>query len=275
MKRRAGLLPLHAVTALCAAAAVATAWLPAGWRGPSLIGIAVVFVGLVARASIAPRSRLLGPCLARIDGAGHFALTFDDGPDPACTPAVLDLLRARGVSAAFFLIGERVDAHPELTRRIAAEGHLIGNHSHTHRARLTLSRTATLRADLETCQRAIGRATGAEPRWFRPPFGVRTHATAPAAARLGLAVVGWDCGGRDGGTRDTAAARRRIAARLRAGSIVLLHDGGQDPSRATELLEGVLDDAAARGLRPVRLDRMVAAAGDVPSGAPATSPDDA
>lgn len=208
----------------------------------AILGV-VVLAGLVYASWYGgwagPLDRLGPRAIRRTGGsAPAFALTFDDGPDPAHTPALLDALAELDVRATFFLVGEKVAAHPALVRRIAAEGHAIGNHTYHHRY-LPLARRATVRAEIDATDRAIAAATGAVPSIVRPPWGARRPSTLRTFARLGKRVVLWDVNSFDwrGGTAREIAAR--VLARVRPGSIILFHEarvGGDETVEAIRLL---------------------------------------
>lgn len=157
-------------------------------------------------------------------GAPGVALTFDDGPHREGTPAVLELLRAAGARATFFLVGEQVDRYAELAAEIAAGGHEIGLHGYAHR--LLLRRTVGgLERDLDRGLDAIARATGQAPRCYRPPYGVFSAGALDLVRRRGWQPVLWSKWGRDWTRRATAETITRNAVRgLAAGDIVLLHD---------------------------------------------------
>ena len=253
------MLPIHWLAASLASAALATAAAPAAWRGPIWIGLGFLAFAIGCYAAFSQTSKLLGPCLTHGNRTKNLvALTFDDGPGLPGTPAVLDFLAARGVVANFFLIGKNAVTHPTLLQRIVEEGHLIANHSFSHQPWLTLAPTRVLTADLRRCQEAL-RGEDAPPQFFRPPYGIRTHASAAAAAKNGLTVVGWDCGGFDTTGRSLAKLTTRLRRQLQPGSIILLHDHVPDPERTLALLAALLDELDRRGLQAVRLDELLAA----------------
>lgn len=211
-------------------------------------------------ATYAVRSQLLGETIWRGDAATNsVALTFDDGP--SCeTEAILDLLRERGLKATFFMIGEAVERNPRVARRVAEDGHEIGNHSYTHPVFLFRRAAETVR-QLERAQQVIERAAGVRPRFARPPCGVRTRAYFRAARRLGLRTIQWDATGYDWkriGPREIAA---RALAEARAGSIILLHDGDgerrEERRRTVESLPHLLCGLEARGLRVAPLAEVI------------------
>jgi peptidoglycan/xylan/chitin deacetylase (PgdA/CDA1 family) len=181
------------------------------------------------------------------------ALTFDDGPDPRTTPAVLALLAEAGVHATFFLVGEQVERFPEIAAQIASAGHEIGVHGYRHRP-LLLRSPWNLASDLERAEAVIGEATGSEPRFYRAPYGVFSSGALVLAARRSWTPLLWSRWGREwhrGETPETVAAR--AAGSLEPGDVVLLHDGGRyGPAGFAELtvraLPGILERIRERGL---------------------------
>lgn len=198
--------------------AVATA-VGAGAAG---IGVAVQGAPLV---TFLPPLRPLWPVLSGYGRADHVALTFDDGPDTASTPAFLDLLRGRGVRATFFLLGSMVARHPDLPRRLVEEGHEIAVHGWDHRNHLRHLPGRATRDQLARTAELLTSATGTRPRWFRPPFGALTTADLAAARAVGLQPVLWTAWGRDWEQRATPESVLRTATKdLWGGGTLLLHD---------------------------------------------------
>ena len=156
-------------------------------------------------------------------GSDGIALTFDDGPHPQQTPALLDVLAAADAKATFFVVGERAAQHPDIVRRIAREGHAIGNHSWSHRWLPGLS-SSKIEEELLRCQQVLGDILGQAPGLVRPPYGSRDYRFYRAASRLRLTPVLWSTD-----TRDWAGAGERhilgTLSRARQGAIVLMHDG--------------------------------------------------
>jgi peptidoglycan-N-acetylglucosamine deacetylase len=150
------------------------------------------------------------------------ALTFDDGPSES-TPQVLELLARFSVPATFFQIGANVERLPAIARAVAAAGHEIGNHSHTHPL-FCFRSPAFIEMELARAQQAIERHTGARPVWFRAPFGVRWFGIGPAQRRLGLREVMWTAIGYDW-KRKADAIIERMTASACGGAILCLHDG--------------------------------------------------
>ena len=178
---------------------------------------------------------------------GRVLLTFDDGPHPAHTPAVLDRLARLDIRAIFFLPGRRVRRAPALPARIRAAGHALGNHTF-HHARLPLFGFARAWREVGGCQRLVAGRAGAAPEWFRPPFGRLTPGLLAAAWWHRLAVLGWSLDANDWRCRSAADAARcgaAVAAAARPGDVILFHD---DHEWIGPILDVVLPALAARGL---------------------------
>jgi peptidoglycan-N-acetylglucosamine deacetylase len=197
---------------------------------PLLLGGAAVAVGLAAHGSFYRNSFLFGPALGRLPTREReVALTFDDGPNPHATPAILDALADAGVHGTFFILGRHAERWPELVRRVHDEGHAIGNHGYYHR-KLHFKSPAYVRNDLTRGAEAIARACGARPALFRAPHGFRSPWVNGVARSLGERVVGWSLGVWDSDRPGVEVIVRRTVAGARPGSILLLHDGdGYDP----------------------------------------------
>lgn len=252
-------LGVHAVAAGVAAA------LPqyAGW---ALAGVAANHAALTA-AGLWPRSQWLGPNLLRLPPAsaarGEVALTIDDGPDPAVTPAVLDLLDQHGARASFFCIAERAAAHPALTRDIVARGHSVQNHSLRHRHTFSLLGPKGFGDELAQAQAVLTGLTGERPLCFRAPAGLRNPFLDPVLHRLGLRLVSWTRRGFDTREADPRRVLARLTTGLAAGDILLLHDGNAARTAAglpvlLDVLPPLLAALRAAGLRGVTLPQALA-----------------
>lgn len=179
--------------------------------------------GVFAWAATWPKAQLFGPTLRFTGNNSTIALTFDDGPNPAVTPKLLDLLARHDARATFFLIGKHVRAFPRLAKEIAAAGHTIGNHTETH-PNLTFLSTSVIDSELDRCDGAITNAIGDPPRWMRPPYGFRgPHLDRVVRHHGGAGVVMWSVTARDWAPQSAAAVIERLR-RVRGGDIVLLHD---------------------------------------------------
>ena len=155
---------------------------------------------------------------------GAVALTFDDGPHPEHTPAMLDVLARAGARATFFVVGREVEKYPELARRIVAEGHGIGGHSYDHTV-ITSLRPAALVDDLAHCRRVIREATGLDTGLFRPPKGEVSLRSIRTVCRAGYTLVHWTRTYSDYRRDGVDALTRRIdAAPPVPGDVLLFHD---------------------------------------------------
>jgi peptidoglycan-N-acetylglucosamine deacetylase len=229
---------------------------------------------LLGAAGLWPRSRLLGPNWTHLPpiaaGATEqavpapvIAITIDDGPDPDVTARVLDLLDEHRATATFFCIGERVARHPELARAIIERRHEIGNHSHRHSMRFSLLGPAALAEEIARAQQVIAAVTGQVPRFFRAPAGLRNPFLEPVLARANLLLASWSRRGFDTMNGSATVVLGRLTRRLRAGDILLLHDGhaARTPAGTAVILEvlpRLLSALAAAGLRPITLREALA-----------------
>jgi peptidoglycan/xylan/chitin deacetylase (PgdA/CDA1 family) len=216
--------------------------------------------GLWSLPALAP----LMPSLCRVLGVerrlepadGSVALTFDDGPHPDGTPAVLTELERAGARATFFLVGEQVERRPGLAAEVAAAGHGIALHGHRHRNLLRLPPRA-LADDLARATAAIADATGAVPRLYRPPYGVFSPAGLALVRRRRLRPLLWSRWGRDWRARATPASiAGEVTRGLEAGDVLLLHDADFYSAegswrRTVAALPLVLEEIGRRCLRPV------------------------
>jgi peptidoglycan/xylan/chitin deacetylase (PgdA/CDA1 family) len=191
---------------------------------------AAAAAGIAAWGVVAPSSELFGPTLRYTASSRKIALTFDDGPNPAVTPRLLELFDRYSVRATFFMIGKFVRACPELVKEICARGHLIGNHSDTH-ANLIFRSRAGIRGELARCQDAIAAVTHAEPpRWMRPPYGYRSPMLRGEIHRAGMrGVMMWSKMCWDWNPQPPERLIERLSRVARPdqphGDIVVMHDG--------------------------------------------------
>ena len=228
-------------------------------------------VGGWVYAALWPASQVFGKVVVAGRDPGEIALTYDDGPNTAATPQLLEVLAKQGVRATFFLLGEYVRQQPALTREIVAAGHLVGNHTMTH-PWLAWQSGARIRTEMHDCNRRIEDAIGQPVTLFRPPHGARRPAVFREARELGLDVIQWNVTAFDWNPPQGAEPHVPILNHINAGiarnrrkgrgSNVLLHDGGQTGMgqprlasvRATEL---VIEAGKRDGSRFVTPDRWI------------------
>lgn len=175
-------------------------------------------------------------------------LTIDDGPDATDTPQILDVLDTHRARATFFLIGERAAKFPELVREILRRGHQVGHHTQTHPTRLFwCASSARVAAEIDEGLTAL-QAGGAEPKWFRPPVGIKNLHLAGALARRGLVCVGWNVRSHDFKSRDPEEVLARVMKGVAPGAIVLMHEGpGMDPRVRVHAIARLLETLERRG----------------------------
>jgi peptidoglycan-N-acetylglucosamine deacetylase len=194
------------------------------------LGVGAVLLGGAAHGAFHRNSPIFGRPITHVTRAPRsVALTFDDGPNPDATPAILDALGERDVKATFFVLGRHAERWPDLVRRVVAEGHTIGNHGYYHR-KLHFKSPRYVRDDLSRGTQAIEQAGGVHPALFRAPHGFRSPWVSAIAHSLGQRTVGWSLGVWDSDRPGVDAIVERTIGGARPGSILLLHDGdGYDP----------------------------------------------
>jgi peptidoglycan-N-acetylglucosamine deacetylase len=216
-----------------------------------LAGTTGLGIGGFAYASRWPTSQIFGPTLVAPRTPGQIALTFDDGPNPAWTPRLLDILAEHNVHATFFMVGKFAKSERELARRVADAGHLIGNHTWSH-PDLSRTRDANVLDELTRTNDILASITGKPVRYFRPPFGARRPYVLKLARQLGLIPVTWNAMTKD--WEEPSADKiaqdliKKIDSNQRSGyaSNIVLHDGshrsqnanrGPSIAAATKLLD--------------------------------------
>ncbi len=247
---------------------------------PFLISVpaAVLATGAVAAYGAAfPRAQLFGRTFCRTNSARKLAITFDDGPNPAITPKLLDLLDRYQAKATFFVIGRFVRECPDLVKETAARGHVVGNHTESHQNLFKLG-PAQITVELRLCHHAIANAIGAPAKWFRPPYGFRNPWVIPTAQSLGCKTAMWTLIPGDWLDRPAEWLIRRmqpIAAHAQrnagqnssagaagTGDVLCLHDGyhkelDYDRTRTLAALEHWLPRWRDLGLQFVTMDEAV------------------
>ncbi len=217
----AGLMPTAGVAALAGAAGLAIA-------------------GTLVWAALSPEAQLFGSTLIAPRRPDEVALTFDDGPNPAATPRLLEVLARANVRATFFLIGEFVRQRPDLVRQIAAAGHIVGNHTMTH-PWLAWQSERRVREELVGASAAIEDALGQPVRYFRAPHGARRPAVLRIAREMGMVPVQWNVMCMDWKETEAGSILRRAelgVERNRARGVatnLLLHDGGEQGLGASRM----------------------------------------
>ncbi|MBG7606668.1 MAG: polysaccharide deacetylase family protein, partial [Verrucomicrobia bacterium] len=201
-------------------------------------------------------SKSAGVTFSRVQVSGNYiAITFDDGPHPRNTPRLLDMLAKRNIKATFYVIGRSVDLHPGVLRRTVAEGHEIGNHSHTHRLLSKLGDTE-VRKEMQRCQDAVGRAAGVRPRTMRPPYGgLLQRQRKLIHDEFDYPTILWSVDPLDWKRPGSSVVASRILSATTAGGIVLAHDLH---SQTVDAMPATLDGLLRRGFKFVTVSQLIA-----------------
>jgi peptidoglycan-N-acetylglucosamine deacetylase len=230
--------------------------------GLALIVLFTVFLPLLSHAqdatALAP-SPSPSPALAtysscHVDGP-YIAMTFDDGPSPVTTTRLLDILKQRNIKVTFFMIGPNVVAHPEIARRVLAEGHEIGNHSWTHPQLSKLS-DQRVTEEITKTQEAIKNACGFTPIILRPPYGAITRSQREwIEKQFGLNIILWSVDPFDWKRPGASVITQRIVSGAQSGAIILSHDIHQ---QTIDAMPATLDALLAKGYKFVTVSQLIA-----------------
>ncbi len=189
----------------------------------SIIPLAI-FVTLCMIAPFLSRFSFFLPIISRgKSGKKAVALTFDDGPDPKTTPALLSLLSSHNIKATFFVIGKKADEYPELITKIIADGHTVGNHSYHHDTLVMLKSYKRLKQEIEDTQNIL-KKHNIIPLLFRPPVGITNPKLKTALSELNMKAVNFSCRAFDLGNRRIKHISKKILKNLHSDDIILLHD---------------------------------------------------
>ncbi len=177
------------------------------------------------------------------------SLTFDDGPC-AQTPAILDVLKKYNVPAAFFVIGRNIPGNEEILVRTAHEGHLVGNHSFSHRPWFPFFPSRKMILDLNRAAETISNVTCEHVQWFRPPYGITNPMLAKAVSRTGYKVMGWSIRSYDTSIKNSEKVIIRVKSLLRPGTVILLHDRCPNTPAVVEAIIQYAREQGYEFLRP-------------------------
>ncbi|MFS4493064.1 polysaccharide deacetylase family protein [Maribacter sp. 2308TA10-17] len=182
------------------------------------------------------------------------AITFDDGPHPEFTPKALDLLKNYNAKATFFCIGQQVEKHPEILKRILAEGHLVGNHTYSHSKSFGFFNTAKVVSELLQTNQVIKDLTGKEMKLYRPAFAVTNPMIERAVKQLKVSSIGWNVRSLDTTSRSEKMILKRITGTVSKGDVILLHDTSQ---KTINVLEQLLLFLQEKNLESVTIDQLL------------------
>ncbi len=185
------------------------------------------------------------------------ALTFDDGPDAACTGQLLEFLGEQKCRAAFFVTGERAAKYPQILEQMVAAGHIVGNHTMHHLWWTNLMSERRLTAEISAANAAIYAACGKKCRFFRPPVGLANNILFRVLKKLDLFCIGFSNGRYDRAEKDGAHLAGRIMANLKNGDIIILHDSERDTKVLLTALKQLFTELTAAGYQIVPLDELI------------------
>jgi len=227
------------------------------WRWSLFVLVLIVAFAAGALGYLSPRWQMFGKSLCRV-GTDYkaIALTFNDGPAPQNTPALLELLASHKAHATFFCIGDRVNLHHELVHRVTQEGHEVENHTFQHSVFMNFYSEQRLRTELEKTQTAIERATGRVPLYFRPPMGVTTRRLFRVTKELKLKVVGCTIRAHDRRYKSPQVIVHHIMSRIRPGAIILFHERGIPTEQLLTTVKLLLEELERNGYQCSRLDEL-------------------
>lgn len=194
------------------------------------------------------------------------ALTFDDGPS-LYTKQILDTLSKYGIKATFFMVGENVERHPDIAKRVAEEGNVIGNHTYSHPFWGPMEAPDKISSELSKAAAAIRKACNVDPEYFRPPHGWRSPWMMSLARKDHYTVVTWTVDPDDWQKINAQTIEQRVLSRSGGGSIILLHDGfetSSNPQRMNTVsaLPAIIKGLEARGYSFVTIPELIRASGE-------------
>jgi peptidoglycan-N-acetylglucosamine deacetylase len=234
--------------------------MPAIW--PWLLAIIIINHTVITAISLWPRSQYLGTnwiqLPANSTAKNEIALTIDDGPDPEVTPRVLDILDQYQVKATFFCIGDNAIQYPALCQEIVHRGHAIENHTQHHRHHFSFLGPTGFTKEIQAAQNTLTNITGERPLFFRAPAGLRNPFLDTVLKKLNLTLASWSVRGFDTRNKNAERVKLKLINHLKAGAILLLHDGNAARSQHGEpiilaVLPDLLTAATAKGLQFVTL----------------------
>ena len=227
----------------CIAPVILLVLWPYSWL--AAIGVLALSHALVLWPTLRPNSQWLGPVITSFDSAANEVwLTIDDGPADD-TQALLDALDERGVKATFFVKGSLAAQRPDLVRLMLARGHTVGNHSQTHPSgTFWCLPPSSIASQIDECGAVLETITSQRPTLFRAPVGMKNPFVHPILARRGLTLIGWSVRGFDAFGGNVERVVQRIVPRVKAGSIIVMHQGREF---SVACISRVIDELRGRG----------------------------
>lgn len=182
------------------------------------------------------------------------AITFDDGPHPIHTPAILNVLKKHNVKATFFCVGERIDEQLDIMKQTIDEGHIVGNHSWQHGLWFDFKSAHNMQVEINRTNHIVQQHTGLLPHFFRPPYGVTNPNLAKAIKNTNMVTIGWSLRSMDTVIKNEDRLLKRITSKIKAGDIVLFHD---TQAGTVSVLEAFINHCQHKGIQIVPLDELI------------------
>ncbi len=226
-------------------------------------GVCVAIGGGLLLLAVLPQNAFYGPTLFKGNTADKVvSLTFDDGPYPVYTEKILRILQDNDIEATFFLVGENIEEHPEIARKVVEAGQIVGIHAYTHKDMLRMNQEEVYQ-QLEQAKTSVKKHLGQDAIYFRPPHGFKDYRVMAATAKAQVQVVTWSAMGQDWKEISAKQVVENVMKDIHPGSIVLLHDGDSPNNiasrqRTVEALPMLLQALQQEGYRVISLDAMAA-----------------
>ena len=240
------------------------------WVFAIVLPIVLAMVAVFIYGYFSPSTQVFGKVYSRETPSGKanlledgyakvIALSFDDGPNEPYTSQVLDILKQYDVKATFFALGKNVEYYPDVSRRVVAEGHVLGNHTYDHKVTTAL---VEWQRQMDLAQEIIIKTTGVKPRLFRPPFGQKTPWELDSIHKKGFVTIAWSISANDPHASSSDTIAQRIIVKARPGGIILLHDGketqhGANRSRTVAALPYIIENLQAQGYTFVTIPQLL------------------
>ncbi|MES2733964.1 MAG: polysaccharide deacetylase family protein [Bacteroidota bacterium] len=226
-----------------------------GGQTIGVLAIIVVFIGVLSVGSYRIESNFYLPSVNQVNtDKKSIVLSFDDGPTPAITPVILDVLKEFNCEAIFFCIGNKIKGNEGLLQRMVAEGHIVANHSFSHSYWFDFYSSGRVYDELKQTNEEIYRAIGRRSKLFRPPYGVTNPMIARALKKARLSSIGWNKRSLDTVIKDHQTVLNRISKQMQPGDIILMHDS---ISRSPAILKEFLQNISQTAYKVERLDKLI------------------
>jgi peptidoglycan-N-acetylglucosamine deacetylase len=217
--------------------------------------VIIIYLIIVVYGSYSIQQNFFLPSFSKADTKEKIiAITFDDGPEPSCTSALLDILKKHRVEAAFFCIGKNISGNESLLKRMNDEGHIVGNHSYSHHFWFDFFSAKKMLDELRQTDTIIQNAIGNKPKLFRPPYGVTNPNIAKAIQEGHYTSIGWSVRTYDTVQKNKEKLLQKITENIQPGDIFLFHDHG---IHTVGIISDFIVAIESKGFKIVRADKLL------------------